>query len=151
MIVWMQYNDYLLNVLKDVCPFCDIKKEYILEKWRYFTVILARAPYIKDHLLIVPNRHIVRLKEIKSEERKTLVPLIDKWIKKLEKIHKEVNLLLRDWVANWIAGKSIDHLHFHLVPDCEIFARTSWWSRLVYSEYQLVKQTENLKIRLREK
>jgi hypothetical protein len=31
--IWiMKYDDYLLKVLKDECPFCDIKKEYILEK-----------------------------------------------------------------------------------------------------------------------
>jgi len=28
----MKYDDYLLKVLKDECPFCDIKEEYILEK-----------------------------------------------------------------------------------------------------------------------
>lgn len=147
----MQYSDYLLNVLKWSCPFCNIKKEYILEKWKHFTVILARAPYAPDHLLIVPNRHIIRLKEIESEERETLVPLIEKWTKKLEKIHKEVNLLLRDWVANWVSGKSIDHMHFHLVPDCEIYAKTSWWSRKALSDYRLAKKTEEIKSKLKSK
>lgn len=147
----MQYNEYLLNVLKWECPFCNIKKEFVLEKWKYFTVILARAPYIKDHILIVPNRHIIRIKEFKVEEINSLFPLIEKWTKKLEKIHKEVNLLLRDWVANGIAGKSIDHLHFHLVPDCEIFARTSWGTRLVYSDYKLEEETIDLMNRIKYK
>ena len=92
----MKYDDYLLKVLKDECPFCDIKKEYIIEKGKHFTVLLARAPYTRDHLIIVPNRHLIRLREIKPEEWETLVPLIEKWTKKLEKIHQEVNLLLRD-------------------------------------------------------
>jgi len=96
----MKYDDYLLKVLKDECPFCDIKKEYIIEKGKHFTVLLARAPYTRDHLIIVPNRHLIRLREIKPEEWETLVPLIEKWTKKLEKIHQEVNLLLRDGVAN---------------------------------------------------
>jgi diadenosine tetraphosphate (Ap4A) HIT family hydrolase len=59
-------------------------------------VILARSPYSKDHLLIVPNRHLVRLSEITKEEQESLLPMITKWTKKLEKIHKEVNVLLRD-------------------------------------------------------
>ena len=147
----MQYREYLLNVLKGDCPFCDIKKEFILEKWKHFTVILSRAPYTKDHLLIVPHRHIIRMKEIKPEERWTLIPLIEKWTKKLEKLYQEVNLLLRDWVANWTSGKSINHLHFHLVPDCEISAKNSLPTRLAYSDYQLEKQTTDLKLRLKRK
>ena len=58
--------------------------------------MLARAPYIKDHVIIVPNRHIIRLSEIKSEERESFIPMLEKWTKKLEKIHKEINILLRD-------------------------------------------------------
>jgi hypothetical protein len=32
MLEIMKYDDYLLKILKDQCPFCDIKEEYILEK-----------------------------------------------------------------------------------------------------------------------
>jgi diadenosine tetraphosphate (Ap4A) HIT family hydrolase len=137
----MLYCDYLLKVLKWECPFCDINKNYIVEKWKYFTVILARSPYSKDHLLIVPNRHLIRLSEITKEEQETLLPLITKWTKKLEKIHKEVNVLLRDWVANWVIWKSIDHLHIHLVPDRQVYSWTWWPGRKIFSDYMLAKKT----------
>ena len=145
----MKYDDYLLKILKDECPFCDIKKEYILEKWKHFTVIIARAPNTPDHLQIVPNRHLVRLWEITMEERWTLVPLIEKWTKRLEKIHSEVNLLLRDWVANWIIWKSIDHMHWHLIPDRPVYSSTWWWNRKVYSDFQTIKKTAELKAKLK--
>jgi len=145
----MEYKDYLLKILKGECPFCGINKDYIVEKWKYFSVILARAPYVKDHVLIIPNRHIIRLSEIKPEERKTLIPIIEKWTKKLEKIHKEINILLRDGVANGIAWKSVDHLHFHLVPDCLIYAPTWWLTRKIYSDYQLWKQTKMFKDKMK--
>jgi hypothetical protein len=35
-----------------------------------------------------------------SEESKSLILMIEKWTKKLEEIHTEVNILLRDGVAN---------------------------------------------------
>ena len=145
----MKYSDYLINVLKSDCPFCDIKKDYILEKWKHFSVILSRAPYIVDHLLIVPNRHIIRLWEINSEEWNTLIPLIRKWIKKLEKIHKEVNLLLRDGVADWIIWKSIDHLHFHLVPDCPIYSSNSWLGRKIFSDHQYLKRISEFRVKVK--
>ena len=141
----MLYCDYLLKVLKWECPFCGINKDYIIERWKHFTVILSRAPYTKDHLLIVPNRHLIRMWEITAEEWETLVPLVEKWMKKLEKIHKEVNLLLRDWVANGIIWKSIDHLHFHLIPDRPVYSSTGWWNREIYSDYMLTKKTAEFK------
>lgn len=145
----MKYDDYLLKVLKDECPFCDIKKEYVIEKWKHFTVLLARAPYIKDHLLIVPNRHLIRLSEITSDEWQTLVLLVEKWTQKLERIHNEVNLLLRDGVANWVLWKSIDHLHFHLIPDIPVYSSTWWWNRTIYSDFQLTKETKTFKDKIK--
>lgn len=145
----MKYHEYLLNVLKWECPFCKIKKEYLLAKTKYFSIILARAPYADNHILIVPNRHIIRLNEITNDERKNLVPLIENWTKKLEKIHKEITLLLRDWIANGIAGKSIDHLHFHLVPDCAIYAKSCEKDRKLYSDSTLAKKTQSLKNKIK--
>ena len=145
----MRYDDYLLKVLKDECPFCGIKKEYIIEKGKHFTVLLARAPYTRDHLIIVPNRHLVRMWEITSEEWKTLVLLIEKWMRKVESIHGEANLLLRDWVAKWKLWKSIDHLHFHIVPDIPIYSTNSWWNREIYTDYQLAKETLAFKAKFR--
>ncbi len=137
----MRYDDYLLKVLKDECPFCDINRDYVVEKWKYFTVLLARAPYIHDHVLIVPNRHLVRLSEITPKEWWDLVLMIEKWMIKMETIHSEVNLLLRDGVANWKVGKSIDHLHFHIVPDIPVYSTNSWWNRELYTDYQLSRET----------
>ena len=145
----MRYDDYLLKVLKDECPFCDIKKEYIVEKWKHFTVLLARAPYTYDHIMIVPNRHLIRMSEITEQEWWTLVPLIEKWMKKLEEVYSEVNFLLRDGVAHWKVGKSINHLHFHLVPDIPIYSATSWWNREIYTDYQLAKETLAFKTKFR--
>ena len=60
-----------------------------------------------------------------SEESKSLILMIEKWTKKLEEIHTEVNILLRDGVANRISRKSVDHLHFHLIPDCQVYSSNS--------------------------
>ena len=145
----MQYKDYLLKVLKWECPFCGIKKEYIVEKWKHFTVLLSRAPYTRDHIMIVPNRHLIRMWEITSEEWVSLVPMLEKWMRKIESIHGEANLLLRDWVAEWKLWKSIDHLHFHIVPNVPVYSTNSWWNREIYTDYQLIKETAVFKAKFR--
>jgi diadenosine tetraphosphate (Ap4A) HIT family hydrolase len=52
--------------------------------------------------------------------------LVDIWAKKLHTKYKDVNLLLRDWlVKDPIINKSINHLHFHLLPNVGIHIETS--------------------------
>ena len=73
-------------------------------------------------------------------------------MKKLEKVHDEVNLLLRDWVADWVIWKSIDHLHFHLVPDVPLYYKEAWWrKRKVFSDFQLENKTREFKEKYRRK
>ena len=62
----------------------------------YMYIIPARAPYVEDHLLIIPRRHVTLLQELTHEELQSLHALIDKWATKLHTKHKDVNLLLRD-------------------------------------------------------
>jgi HIT domain len=71
-------------------------EEFILEKSDFFYVTLARAPYINDHLLIIPKRHVVLFNDLSWEEVQDLMQLISKWNEKLHQKHCDVNLLLRD-------------------------------------------------------
>lgn len=81
-------------------------------------VVPARAPYGKHHLLIVPKRHVNFLSTLSHKELEEMHELIDKRTKKLHTKHKDVTLLLRDGlVKDKHIGKSINHLHFHLLPD----------------------------------
>lgn len=142
----MKYWDYLLRTLKSNCPFCDVDENFVIDKSKTFSVILARAPYVKDHLLIIPDRHIVRLWEISADEWTDLVKLVKKWVKNIEEFHDEVNLLLRDWVADGIIWKSINHLHFHLVPDVPFYYWKAWWrERKIFSDFEYLKLTREFK------
>jgi diadenosine tetraphosphate (Ap4A) HIT family hydrolase len=122
----MEYGEALKTIKrKRICPFCQTKENEIIEESTYMYVIPARAPYIKDHLLIIPKRHVNLLKELSQRELTDLYTLVDTRTKKLHQYHKSVNLLLRDGlVSDRKCGKSINHLHFHLVPDCDIGEKT---------------------------
>lgn len=104
-----------------ICPFCHEKPENMLQKGKYFFVVPARAPYVKDHLLIIPKRHVNMLTTLTHAELLEMHKFVDIRAKKLHKKHKGVNLLLRDGLTkDKIIGKSVNHLHFHLLPDVEI-------------------------------
>lgn len=95
-----RYEDVVKNFEKGhFCPFCNEKKQDMLENRKYFYVIPARAQYCEDHILIVPKRHVCLLKSLTDEELKQMLSLINKWDKKLRKYHKNISLLLRDGLS----------------------------------------------------
>lgn len=45
---------------------------------------------------------------------------ISKWTEKLHKQHTGINFFLRDGFIGGSVGKSVDHMHFHLIPSIRI-------------------------------
>ncbi|EKD25637.1 MAG: hypothetical protein ACD_80C00010G0006 [uncultured bacterium (gcode 4)] len=108
-----------------ICAFCHEKPENILQQGKYFLVIPARAPYTKHHILIVPKRHVNLLTTLTHAELLEMNELVDIRAKKLHKKYKDVSLLLRDGlVKDKIINKSINHLHFHVLPDVGVHIQT---------------------------
>lgn len=141
----MEYHQALKKMNKTFCPFCNERPENIVEISNNFYILIPRAPYVKDHLLVVPRRHICFLNELKNREAKEMYDLIEKWTLLLHKKHKDVNLLLRDWLVWWVSEKSINHLHFHLIPDCPIWNEKSKENRIFLSEKEYKKETDKLR------
>ena len=121
----MQYHEALQTLAKDFDPFVHIKPEEIVDETKNFFVIPARAPYIENHLLVIPKRKVYILKDLEHHEREEMFELLENWTIKLHKNHNDVNLLLRDWLVWWNTKKSVNHLHFHLIPDCPIWAENN--------------------------
>lgn len=118
----MKYIDVLKKErAAHVCPFCHIHPDEIVFEGKHFLVIPARAPYIKHHLLIIPKRHANTLATLTSAEHKELHLLIDTRAQKLHAVYKDVSLLLRDGlVRDTVLQKSVNHLHFHLLPNMAV-------------------------------
>jgi hypothetical protein len=72
---------------------------------------------------------------------------LEKWTIKLHKKHKDINLLLRDWLVWWITEKTVNHLHFHLIPDCPIGAEWTLSSpeRKWFDDEEYINITKEIK------
>ena len=143
----MKYSEiYAYNIAHNLCPFCILPDSFLLEKSEYFFVTHARAPYTDDHLLIIPNRHVVLRNSLTHEELEDLMSLVNKWTKILHKKHTDIALLLRDWFIWWLWWKSVDHMHFHLIPDIEVWSIKTWgpWRRY-FSEKELLEKIADVK------
>ena len=93
----MRYHDALQSINhQHICPFCEESEDHRIYDNEHMYIIPARAPYIEDHLLIIPKRHVTLLQELSHKELEALHVLVDTRSKKLHMKHKDVNLLLRD-------------------------------------------------------
>jgi ATP adenylyltransferase len=114
------YNDNL-GKKTDICPLCEKlqmktdDKNFILKRTKHSYVCLNYYPYMKGHLLVLPQRHVGDMSLLTDEE------LID-----LSFLIRESVSVLKQWKADGInvginlgkcAGASIpDHLHVHILP-----------------------------------
>ena len=104
-----------------LCIFCAIaQKTTGIEAWEVFRdeklmVLLNRFPYNPGHLLIAPIEHYNLFEEIPSELTFHLTIMLQRGIKLLKHTHGSTafNIGLN---LGKIAGGSIDHIHWHIVP-----------------------------------
>ena len=109
----MYYTEYLKNIKH--CPFCLLKDNTILEENNNAFITYALAPYHDHHILIIPKRHLTDFDLLTKDEIIDIVELQHKAIFLLEQLgHHDYSLLVRTGDST---GKTIDHTHFHLIPD----------------------------------
>ncbi|MFA6074104.1 MAG: HIT family protein [Candidatus Woesearchaeota archaeon] len=74
--------------------------------------IINIEPLKPGHVLILPKRHVVELKNLTSKEAKDLLVLCQKFKDKINKTYGEDSLIL----LNTGKHSSQKHLHFHIWP-----------------------------------
>ncbi len=142
----MLYDKYIKKL--KTCPFCYLRKPEILKQNKFAVLILSRAPYTKDHLLVVPKKHVLRINKLSKKQKDGVEKLIYYTMKKLHKKYKNVTLLYREGNKKEV-GKSINHAHYHLIPNLQIGAKERFWkNRKIFSEEIYVKKARDVKKRL---
>ncbi|HRI35863.1 MAG TPA: HIT family protein [bacterium] len=114
----MSYRKYLETKKEIPCIFCSEEfRATTVRSYDQWFVVPNRAPYCADHLMIVPHAHFERVGDISSEawiEFALVMREVSDWI--YSRDHGGYNLLVRDEQVPGAVGKSIPHLHFHIVP-----------------------------------
>ncbi len=97
------------------CVFCDLKEKYIIAERDGVVLTVSLFPYVDGHLLIIPRRHLEHWHELKRREWLAVIALARLGLRRLrEKLGQQSFwFLLREGQQ---AGKSVNHLHFHLFP-----------------------------------
>ncbi|MFC1790464.1 adenylyltransferase/cytidyltransferase family protein [Patescibacteria group bacterium] len=115
-------NGFYQKVLEAVaqrgkCVFCDLKKKYLVAEKNKVVLTVALYPYTDGHLLIIPRRHLESVDQLTALEQTAIFDLTSRGKALLNRSLKIANFWLLIREGNGIkAGKTVDHLHFHLLP-----------------------------------
>jgi diadenosine tetraphosphate (Ap4A) HIT family hydrolase len=98
------------------CPFCDLKgREIVVENPLAF-VVRDIYPVTKDHLLVIPRRHVGDYFDLGTAESRACDTLV-----------RRARFMLSDWDnsvvganvginSGVVAGQTVMHCHIHLIP-----------------------------------
>jgi histidine triad (HIT) family protein len=143
----MQYRTFLKNS-DDRCPFCEreaLDPTVIVRANARAMLTVAKAPYVPDQLLVIPKRHVENVADLQVLDIVDCLRLI-RWAgNRLTKNgHPGYTILLRDGDG---VGKSIAHLHIHLIPNLDIPIMNSSRLRRVLTPAQIQKIVQRIQER----
>ena len=99
------------------CPFCNLKREKIMESEMSFA-LYDGFPVNEGHALIIPKRHTANYFDLSLEEQKDCIELLNR-VKGIvqEKFNPAgFNVGIN---INEAAGQTVPHVHIHLIPRYE--------------------------------
>lgn len=113
---------------------------YVIAEGVAAYLTIARAPYTEDHLLVIPKKHREDLADLTLLEEWSCRRLMMKGIRLLRR-HKGYTVLARNGEG---VGKSIGHVHFHIVPTIIIGADSTSPTRQVLSPEEMKRAVKRI-------
>lgn len=116
----IKYKDFLQKqeAAAGPCPFCTISEDIVIARTEEAYLTLALAPYNKNHLLIIPTRHVKHIFDVTAEEHLAIRVLEKKAWELLKKLgHTGVSFVVREGKSS---GGTVEHLHYHVIPDTRL-------------------------------
>ena len=115
---------YITKIVKAPkgCVFCNIykqkadKKNFVVARSKHAYSVLNIYPYNNGHMLIVPNRHVSDLSQLKREERDDLMDLLEATKALLDKTMKPHGYNVGINLGKAAGAGFPEHIHIHLVP-----------------------------------
>lgn len=95
------------------CPFCNQEsKDLLVWEWKYLKIIHNKFPMLgrKDHLMIIPKRHVILTSELSEDE---MIEMIQ-----AEKIMEGIYNWGRyfSFIRQAPQNRTLEHLHYHYLP-----------------------------------
>lgn len=114
------------------CPFCDFASLAVIFENSLFFAVCNKYPIVAGHSLIIPKRHVEQYLALTHDENLALTNISRQLIAALLATYETdaFDYALQEGV--W-AGRSIGHLHFHVIPrkQGDLSSPGDWYPELV--------------------
>lgn len=122
-LLWAPWRmKYIQAEKSKECIFCQKLEEnkdktnYILFRKKNTFVILNTFPYNNGHLMVIPNRHLQGMEEMKEETLSELMITVKESVNLLKKTLKPDGFNIGINMGS-VAGAGIkEHFHIHIIP-----------------------------------
>lgn len=121
--LWAPWRSEFIQKEKETgCVFCkrlkdkDSVKNLIVFRGKRAFVILNKFPYNAGHAMVVPNRHVAHVENLKTDEAAEFFNLIQKTIAVTKKILRPDSMNLGMNLGKGSGAGVPGHLHMHIVP-----------------------------------
>jgi ATP adenylyltransferase len=112
--------EYLMAEKPEGCIFCispkDDEERLVLWRSEHCFVIMNLYPYNNGHIMVVANRHVGKLNELKTDEMQDLFSTVQLCERVLEQRYQTDGLNIGINIGKAAGAGIADHLHIHLVP-----------------------------------
>ncbi len=92
----------------------DVDRLVVYES-EHIIVSLNLYPYNPGHLLLIPRRHLMDIRQMSPEENRSMNELIGRCLDHLDRLYKPAGYNI-GYNQGLAAGGSIEHLHLHIIP-----------------------------------
>lgn len=123
--------EFILGPREKGCVFCNRirrksdRKDLILHRGKHAFVILNKYPYNPGHLMVVPNRHVSSLGDLKPKEHEEMFRLLVRAEQAMTKAMRPQGFNMGMNLGKAAGAGIDDHLHVHAIP--RWFADTNFW------------------------
>lgn len=142
------YLSSFIGTKNTSCPFCN---EKIINYQKYFENekllgLYNYKPLIKGHCLIIPKRHVQRFEDLTEVEIAEVFKLIKKTNQAMQKIIDIKSYLILQKNGRSV-GQTVDHLHFHYMPNKLNGSKSAFFFRFVlYPFFKKLDENEMKKM-----
>ena len=107
-----------LHSIPHDCVFCHIDslRTRIIEEFDYVRVIHANPRLMPGHLLVIPRRHVERMKDLEDAELLELLHVVNSYCDKILKFAK--GYMVKNNFMPFLEESrlKVNHLHIHILP-----------------------------------
>jgi ATP adenylyltransferase len=113
---------YFVTDPDDGCLFCrlvatrDDREAFILTRGQGWFVVINRYPYTTGHVMVVCNRHVEKVGDLRNDESAEMVSLLARCERAIGKVYAPDGINVGANVGRSAGAGVVGHFHMHVVP-----------------------------------